>query len=355
MSIRNLRQEEAARSFLFESDHRSILYCCPRFGKIRTALMIIEELNVKKVLLLMPRNDIMDGWNKEIETLNVKLDIIKCTFASIKNLKKDNWDLVIIDEPHELSINQQEKLAPLIGDDKVLGLTGTMTNKTRKELYDNLGLDVCYKYSIDEGVKEGILTDYKIYIHSVSLDNKNFIYKSNTRRYTEKGYFDLYTHLRKSAKMKHFMDMKMINIIQNSQSKLLKTKELLHKFSEDRVLVFCGVTNIADNLGIPVYHSKSKEKEIFNDFCSGVNYNHLATIKMMQAGITVLPINKGIINYMSGNPEDGAQKICRFLGFEYSNIEKKAELHIISTSEEFEKSRLETGLLFFDKNKIEYV
>jgi hypothetical protein len=62
-----------------------------------------------------------------------------------------------------------------------------------------------------------------------------------------------------------------------------------------------------------------------------------------------------VINYTSGNPEDTAQKICRFLGFEYDNPDKKAEIHLISSTENFEKSRLKTALLFFDESKINYV
>lgn len=357
MNIREIRQNEAAHSYLFDSDHRSIINACPRFGKIRTAISIMKELRSDKILLLMPRNDIWDGWNNDFHDTRFRPShILKSTFTSIGKIKKDDWDLVIIDEPHELSINQQEKLAPIIENQKVLGLTGTMTQKTRNELYDNLTLDVCYKYTINQGVDEGILTDYDMYIHQVRLDNKKPLYRtSKGRSYTEKGYFDLYTYIRKDAKMKHFIDMKLINIIQNSYSKMMKTKELLGKFSRERVLVFCGVTKVADNLGIPVYHSKKKEEEIFSSFCGGVKYNQLATIKMMQAGITVLPINKGIINYMSGNPEDSAQKICRFLGFEYDNPEKKAEIHIISTDEVFETDRLKTGLLFFDDRKIHHI
>ena len=76
---------------------------------------------------------------------------------------------------------------------------------------------------------------------------------------------------------------------------------------------------------------------------------------MMQSGITILPISLGIINYMSGNPEDSAQKICRFLGIEYDNLNKKAEIHIICSNTDFEKKRIETALMFFDENKIKYV
>ena len=98
-------------------------------------------------------------------------------------------------------------------------------------------------------------------------------------------------------------------------------------------------------------YSEFSEKEIFNSFCNGEG-NHLATIKMMQSGITILPISLGIINYMSGNPEDSAQKICRFLGIEYDNLNKKAEIHIRCSKTDFEKKRIETALMFFDENKI---
>ena len=45
-------------------------------------------------------------------------------------------------------------------------------------------------------------------------------------------------------------------------AKLNKTKELLKKHKDERVLVFCGVTATADSLGIPSYHSKKEEKKI---------------------------------------------------------------------------------------------
>ena len=290
----------------------------------------------------------------KIQPLNIKV-----TFSSIKKLDRPlNFELIVIDEPHELSLNQQVILKEKLNGYKgyILGLTGTLTNKTKNELYDNLKLDTCYTYDIIQGVEDRIITDYQMFIHTVPLDNK--IKKWGRKSaYTEKKWFDNVNKIKQNSNnpaTKHFMNLKMINIIQNSLSKLNRTKELINMYSKDRLLIFCGVTKIADDLGIPVYHSKAREKDIFHSFCSGEG-KHLATIKMMQAGITINPINKGIINYMSGNPEDSTQKICRFLGFEYSNPQKKAEIHIISSNEEFEISRLRTGLSFFDYSKIRFL
>lgn len=359
MDIREQRQQEAVQAFL-NSDKRTIINACPRFGKIKVAMEIMERMGVNHVWILAPRNDIFKGWNDDFEKFGYRPTIVgETTFTSIKKIEtKLRPELIIIDEPHEMSVNQQVTLAEKLGNISypILGLTGTLTNKTKNELYDNLTLDTCYTYSIQQGVEEGILVDYQMFIHRVKLDNGAKLWGAK-KKYTEKKWFDLADYLKgesDSPKTKHMMNLRMINLIQNSVAKADKTRDLIKKFKDERVLVFCGVTEIADNLGIPVYHSKAREKEIFLDFCSGKGM-YLATIKMMQAGITVSPINKGIVNYMSGNPEDSAQKICRFLGLEYGNPDKKAEIHIVSTDESFELSRLKTGLTFFDQSKITYL
>lgn len=353
--MRERRQAEAAQAFM-DSDRRSIIYAAPRFGKIKVALDIIKALHVNHIWIIAPRTDIFVGWNDDMDKWGRPTIVGQSTFASIKKIQTDlKPKLIVIDEPHELSWNQQIELAKKIkevGNPPVLGLTGTMTDKTAESLFDTLNLDTCYKYTIDQAVEEGILADYTIHIHRVPLENTEFRFSTKGKRYTEKGYFDLQTYLRKQAKTnKFFFDLKLISIVQNSRAKRAKTIQLLGEFEDERVLVFCGTTEIADSLGIPVYHSKAKEKEIFTSFCKGTG-DQLATIKMMQAGITITPINKGIINYTSGNPEDCAQKICRFLGYEYANPEKKAEIHIISSDEPFETDRLRTALLFFNKSKI---
>lgn len=354
--MREQRQQEAVEAYL-ASDGRSIINAAPRFGKIKVALDICKALKIEHIWIIAPRNDIFVGWDEDMEKFGGPTVVGKTTFASIKNLSTGvHPKLIIIDEPHELSVNQQNTLAEKIkelGNPRILGLTGTMTDKTAEQLFDSLNLDTCYKFSIQQAVDDGILADYDITIHRVPLENSEFRFSTKGKKYTEKGFFDLQTYLRKEARTnKFFFDLKLINIIQNSRAKQAKTIQLLEQSKNERILVFCGTTEIADNLGIPVYHSKAKEKEVFNSFCKGIKYDQLATIKMMQAGITITPIHKGIINYTSGNPEDCAQKICRFLGFEYANPQKKAEIHIISSDENFEAIRLKTALLFFNQSKI---
>lgn len=321
--------------------------------KIKTTIDILEEdylVPYKRVLLLYPRVDILTSWTNDLKKWNFEGEIEKVsTFVGMKKLKNE-YDLVIVDEIHEMSRNQLKQLNDLFTCD-ILGLSGTITKETRLELAELAGLTICYDYPISKGVEEGILTDYQITIHKVPLDNGKLQYQKGTS--TEKRYFDKLNYVRDKSKNKMFMDLKMISLLQNSISRTKATRLLLKKFQNQRVLVFTGNITVANDLEIDVYHSKAKDKVLFDEFCNG-GRKHLAVVKMAQAGVTVKPINIGIINYTSGNPEDFAQKVCRFLGFEYDNPSKKAELHLLCSDEPFERFRLNTALGFFDKAKIKW-
>jgi superfamily II DNA or RNA helicase len=160
--------------------------------------------------------------------------------------------------------------------------------------------------------------------------------------------------LERQGKATMFLRLARMRIIQNSIAKMEKTREILAKYKEDRILVFCGVTKIADTLGIPSYHSKSTEKDIFTDFAAGKG-NHLAVVKIGNTGITYKPLNKVIINYFDSNAENLAQKIMRCTAMEYNNKDKKAHVYIICTTEEVEIKWLKKALNLFDQSKIKYI
>jgi len=145
-----------------------------------------------------------------------------------------------------------------------------------------------------------------------------------------------------------------MRLIQSSLAKTNATKALLAKHTDERVLVFCGTTAVADNLGIPSYHNKSKEKEIFEDFAEGKG-NHLAVVKIGNTGVTYKPLDKVIINYFDSNAENLAQKINRCMAMEYNTPDKKAHIYIVSTNELVELKWLSKALEFFDENKIKYL
>lgn len=357
MNIREIRQQEAVDSYY--PGGKGIIGACPRFGKIKVSIDIMRRDNPKKVLIAYPRTDIKTSWLNDFKYWG--FDGSRVTFTTHQSMKKitEKPDLIIIDEIQEASYNELKSMVPLVKSVPTFGLSGTMTEKTTDEIFYTLGLRVCYEYSIEQGVKEGILSDYQIIIHKVPLSTRvTGKYKDKYKKpISEKRKFDNYAYVReklkKDKKDYFFLEKNMISLLQSSESRRDKTVELLQQFKGERVLVFCGLAEIADSLGIPAYHSKNKDKQLFEDFCNGIG-DHMVTIHMMQSGITIKPISKGIMNYTSGAPESSAQKICRFLTKEYNYPDKLAEIHMTVSDEEFELGRLKTALMFFSKSKIKY-
>lgn len=364
MTLRDKRQQEFAKQWL-NSNRFSTLNLCPRFGKIRTTIHILNELEKEynlyrpSILIAYPDTKIKESWKEDFETLGYDYsNVTYTTHLSLKKYVKDTFTIVIIDEIHLLSEAQIEICKELfIENNCVLGLTGTLSSWTEKTLSEELGLDVLAEYPIATAIEEGVIVDYQITVITVPLDDK-VLQEYKTKKKTEKKQFNALTFvinkLMYAGQDTMFMRLARMRIVQNSLAKLNKTKELLKLYSNERILVFCGVTKIADNLGIPSYHSKSKEAQVFQDFAEGKG-NHLAVVKIGNTGVTYKPLNKIIINYFDSNAENLAQRINRCMAMEYNTPDKKAHIYIISSNETVELKWLQKALEFFDKSKIRYI
>ena len=359
MTLRDSRQKQFADIWMNHGKF-GILNLCPRFGKIYTTINILEQLpkNIN-ILIAYPDLKIKASWEEDFKARKYKNpNITYTTHLSLKKHTETHFDLIIIDEIHLLSEAQIEVVSEMLDThDKVLGLTGTLSSWTEKTLREQLGLSVLAEYPIEKAIEEGVIVDYEITVITTPLDDvtkRN--YKGKWK--TEKKQFDAYGWVINQLDMKGqnamFLRLARMRIIQNSTAKLDLTKRLLQKHKDERVLVFCGVTAIADELGIPVYHSKAGDKQVFEDFASGKG-NHLAVVKIGNTGITYKPLNRVIINYFDSNGENLAQKINRCMAMEYNNPEKKAQIYIVCSTEDVEKKWLNKALEFFDPKKIKYV
>jgi superfamily II DNA or RNA helicase len=359
MTIRDKRQKEFADVWLKEK--HGILNLCPRFGKIRTSINILEHFKpkLKSVLIAYPDNKIKESWQSDFADMGyLDANVTYTTHLSLKKYSDKKFDIVIIDEIHLLSEAQIEVCKDLFDNNKqVLGLTGTLASDTERTLEEELDIHVIAHYPIEKAIEEGVIVDYEIHVLRVPLDNKVYNdYKGKLK--TEKKRFDdlsfVINNLQNRGADTMFIRLNRMRLIQSSLAKTNATKRLLAKHNDERVLVFCGTTAVADNLGIASYHNKSKEKEIFENFAEGEG-NHLAVVKIGNTGVTYKPLDKVIINYFDSNAENLAQKINRCMAMEYNTPDKKAHIYIVSSDELVELKWLQKALEFFDKKKIKYV
>ena len=358
MTIRDKRQKEFADVWLKHGKY-GILNLCPRFGKIRTSILALEKLKPESILIAYPDNKIKDAWQSDFEDLGFDDSIVTyTTHLSLKKYADQSFDVVIIDEIHLLSAAQIEVCKDLFDvNGQILGLTGTLSSWTERTIEEELDLHVIATYPIEKAIEEGVIVDYEINVIRVPLDN--VVYNQyKTKQKTEKKQYDalswVINKLQNSGSDTMFMRLARMRLIQSSLAKTNATKALLAAHKDERVLVFCGTTAVADNLGIPSYHNKSKEKQIFEDFAEGAG-NHLAVVKIGNTGVTYKPLDRVIINYFDSNAENLAQKINRCMAMEYNTPDKKAHIYIISSDESVELKWLSKALEFFDKNKIKYI
>jgi superfamily II DNA or RNA helicase len=357
MTIRDKRQAEFAD--IWVKKKHGILLLAPRFGKCRTSIIALEKLKPKSILIAYPDNKIKESWEADFRASGFDDSIVTyTTHLSLKKYNDKSFDVVIIDEIHLLSEAQIEVCKDLFDNNKqILGLTGTLSSWTERTLEEELDLHVIATYPIEKAIEEGVIVDYEINVIRVPLDNKVMQnYKGKMK--TEKKHYDgiswVINKMQNSGADTMFMRLARMRVIQSSLAKSIATKALLAAHKDERVLVFCGTTAVADGLGIPSYHNKSKEKQVFEDFAEGKG-NHLAVVKIGNTGVTYKPLDKVIINYFDSNAENLAQKINRCMAMEYNTPDKKAHIYIVSTTEPTELKWLKKALEFFDETKIKYV
>ena len=354
MMLRNQRQFEFANKWL-DSNRKSILLLCPRFGKIKTSLNIMEKMNFPYTLICYPDEKIRKSWMDDFEKFGFDASNVRfTTYLSLHKYKNISFELIICDEIHATSENQINVLKELFLTHKtVLALTGTLADDTRYTLKQELGLDVLATYPIEQAIKEGVVSNFQINVIQVPLDNKVKQYKGKT----EKQKFDAYTYLidkfEEEGKDSKFMRLNRMRIIQNSLAKKNATKTILQRNPEERILVFAGLKKIADDLDIPSFHSETKDVSLLHKFASGEG-NKLAVVRMGSAGITFKPLNQVIINYFSSNGEDLTQKLMRSMSYEYDNPNKTAIITIICSTEPTEMRWLKKALLGINEERINW-
>lgn len=364
-SLRDDLQELWASEFMHNyHPQKSILHLCPRSGKIRTSIRIFCKLHrilgrAPKILIAYPDKNIKASWEKDLKDVKYKNSTEKhidyVTHRSLgKITKKDYYDIIVCDEIHLLSFNQITDMQILVHNHRaavILGLSGTISTTSELRLRTRLGLSISQVYTIDQAIKDGLISDYNIHILVTPLDNKTIVDEKKQR--TEKKLFDNYSWVIKNKSRSMFMLLGRMKIIYNSLAKLELTKKILKKLSNKRVLVFCPSNKIAQELGCEIHTTKFSNQENFDKFIEDKKAHlHQAVCKIGNTGVSFKNLSHIVINAFDSNGENLAQRICRSLMLDEKK--KKSKIYIVSSNEEVELNWLKSALEFFDKNKVKY-
>lgn len=353
-------QEEIVGKILkfFETEKQGYIDGAMRLGKIFISLKALQRMYLLPpvVIIAYPDNKIKTSWEDECNKWGYDNPyIMYVNFSSLYKHKDTAPDFFIIDEFHDASDLQRDYCHQIMTNStktKTLALSGTVSKETKAVW----GLKEIAKYTTAEGIEDGILSDYKITVHLVNLDTKIKTPNKKNKLLSEKERYDNYTFV--IEKMKRdgnnfmFLALSRNRLSLSSIGKMNYLKKLLETLKDKRVLVFTGLANVADSIGIPSYHSKSKDNNAFIDFKEG-RINHLALAAMGKTGVTYLNLDSVILLNFTYNAEETSQILNRAIKLDY--VGKVADLHVLCLNEKPELKKIEESLSMLDKSRIKYI
>ncbi len=184
------------------------------------------------------------------------------------------------------------------------------------------------------------------------ITTKNKAGKPKTEKQRYDGYSWVIAKNNRERKPTMFLALARNRLSLSSIGKLNYVKKLLKTLENKRVLVFTGLSEVADSIGIPSYHSKSTSNVNFIQFQAGT-IDQLALAEMGKSGVTYPQLDSVILLNFTYSPENSAQILNRAVMLDYK--EKIADLHIICLNEDAEIKKIKESLSMLDKTKIKYL
>ena len=343
-------QEEAIDEF-FENGGCHFYEMATGTGKTYTAVKTLQAFksrgisNKLYVVVLVPQIDLQEQWRRELEENEIKCHLFGgpagakdcddeisksiidyytkdeivvsvCVYdtyfskvsAKINNLSIDK--MIVVDEAHELSVNQMSQLS----ESYIyrLGVSATPErhnpNETQRIItYFTRDAKEPYKYTIDEAIEKGFLSHYEYHPIYVHLDEEEF-----------KAFNALSKQLAGLLNQK-VRDYKKINDIANRRSLIVKKANdkvdvfrglvASDKYDFRNSVVYCGqgkdseteekiidqVTKCLNNIGnysVSQFTSKTENRvQVLREFESGY-FDTLVAIKCFDQGVDVPKLDK---------------------------------------------------------------
>jgi superfamily II DNA or RNA helicase len=182
MEKRELIQSEALRKSL--EYHRCGLAISMGVGKTRIGIQNIQKNynQFLNVLVVAPKVSIFKSWDDELEKLglkDLKEHINYTTYISLNKRNPNDYDIIYLDECHNLLASHEDFLKSFKG--KILGLTGTPPVNKNTEKYKMVQkfCPIVFEFTVDDATDTKILNDYQIIIHELELSKLKSYKKKN--------------------------------------------------------------------------------------------------------------------------------------------------------------------------------
>lgn len=243
------------RKILAAGEKRALLISATGTGKTYASAFAMRELNYKKVLFLVHRNQIAKQAEKSFRKVfgnSVTMGIISGTlgradydkdyiFATIQtfckddtlqHFEKDHFDVIIYDEAHHITADSYKKVLDYFKPQFTLGMTATPDkrddNMEGKNIYEIFNYQIAYEIRLKDAMEEKLLCTF----HYFGITDLSVISDTGKTKEEQVKNFRFLTS-----------DERVDNIIANAK---------LFGYSGDRVkgLIFCSRIDEAQTLSL---------------------------------------------------------------------------------------------------------
>lgn len=336
-----------------------------------------------KFFVAVPTEELRDnGWPKEVEEwygaegLQMWRECVTCIcYISMHKYRGEIYDLVVLDEAHHITVLNSGFFQSNVAS-AVMGLTGTYPDKEKepdKWMLLNSIAPIVFTYKLDQGVDDGIVSDFELHIIMSSLDkvtknipagNKDKPFKQTEAAaylYLSKRIMSLQIETNNGLskrtpeqlyKATKFAQLARHRFLCNLPSKLKLAKIVMESIvkPELRTLIFAGSIEQCNILGGEnVYHSKVDDTALRKFMAMEINT--LVAVNALNEGANIPALDQELIVQVSSNPRDLAQRVGRVVRFREGH---KAMVYILCVQDTQDESWLKDSIKSFDEKRIFY-
>lgn len=305
--------------------------------------LLTHSLSDYKILICVPTEKLRDNnWKKEFdkwEATEIWDECVERTcYVSMPKIKDKHYDLVVLDEGHNITENNSVFFENCTYD-KVILLTATMPRNLKKlDIIERLNLDIVYTVTLDQAVEWGLVSPYKITVIYTRLDiNDKYVAAGSKHKPFYQTEFAAYNYLtnrinalkdepildQKEKGLLQVLIRKRMHLIYGLKSKTQAAKYLLSKIPKtDRVLIFAGLIAQAEELCENTFHSKSpKNSTSYEDF-ELCKINRLASVDSLNEGHNIPDLDRAFVVQINSNSLDIIQRIGRIVRYRDGHLAK---------------------------------
>jgi len=299
-------------------------------------------------------------WQEEASNRGLQHLMDNVTFTTYRSLIKQNldYDLIILDECHNLLETHVPYLDAIPKTCKILGLTGTPPRykTSTKGVLVSKYCPIHYTYITKDAVEEKLLNDYEIVVHYLLLDKaKTLPVKTKTISFMTSEldnyiYWTTRIEQAESGKSKQIARVMRMKAMMEYKSKEELAKKILN-LQTDKTIVFCNTKEQADRICNQSYHSSNPNSENnLLKFKRGL-FTKLSCVLQLNEGVNIPNLKQGIIMHSYGNERKTSQRLGRLLRL---NPNDTATIHILCYKGTVDEDWVNEALKDYDPSKIYY-